>query len=390
MEGVFQEFGQYRMASEAGAEVVYEFGGKVYKLDNLAELLTSATGEDDLNNLLMIQGEAFSTLRAYLVGAGQDLEQFSPSLSGWTDIYDRLAQNLATAAAMPITKLFGQAPGGLSTDDGSALANWSAQVAAYQDGQLRPAYNQLVTTICRSAEGPTRGQEPDEWEIVFAPYQVPSESEQAATMRDRAEGLAVLYDRQLLTAEEVRASLEADATITIMEHEAATEQPERLDAEDSHTPPQTVRDNAARALKVRAAKPPSERGMTPTGLARARDLSSGRAVSLETARRMVAYFERHEVDKQGSTWDEQGKGWQAWMGWGGDEGWRWAKRIVEAAERTDALRGDPYTPDDPKLPDHVKALSDAERARWVATFNAVLEATADEGKAFAIANGAFA
>jgi len=44
---------------------------------------------------------------------------------------------------------------------------------------------------------------------------------------------------------------------------------------------------------------------------------------------MVAYFDRHEIDKEGSTWDEQGKGWQAWNGWGGDEGRAWARRIIE-------------------------------------------------------------
>jgi hypothetical protein len=38
------------------------------------------------------------------------------------------------------------------------------------------------------------------------------------------------------------------------------------------------------------------------------------------------------VDKQGETWDEQGKGWQAWNGWGGDEGWAWVKSILKEAD----------------------------------------------------------
>ena len=88
----------------------------------------------------------------------------------------------------------------------------------------------------------------------------------------------------------------------------------------SFTPPQGVRDNALRALKKRAEQPPSMRGMTAIGIARARDLSNGVSVSPETIKRMVAYFTRHEVDKQGSTWEEYGKGRQAWDGWGGDEG----------------------------------------------------------------------
>jgi hypothetical protein len=52
-------------------------------------------------------------------------------------------------------------------------------------------------------------------------------------------------------------------------------------------------------------------------------------MSEDTVRRMKAFFDRHEVDKQGETWDEQGKGWQAWNGWGGDAGYSWATAIVE-------------------------------------------------------------
>jgi len=98
-------------------------------------------------------------------------------------------------------------------------------------------------------------------------------------------------------------------------------------------PPQQVADNARRALEVREAKPASQRGMTEVGLARARDLQNRVALSEETIRRMVAYFERHESDKQGESWDEQGPGWQAWMGWGGDEGWDWAARKVAEFDR---------------------------------------------------------
>ena len=44
---------------------------------------------------------------------------------------------------------------------------------------------------------------------------------------------------------------------------------------------------------------------------------------------MLAFFSRHEVDKKGAGWSEQGKGWQAWHGWGGDAGFAKAKRVVE-------------------------------------------------------------
>jgi hypothetical protein len=99
--------------------------------------------------------------------------------------------------------------------------------------------------------------------------------------------------------------------------------------DQSFKPTKEMAENAKRALDVRAEKPESEQAMTPVGIARARDLMNRRPLSLDTVRRMKAYFDRHEVDKKGKTWPEQGKGWQAWMGWGGDAGWSWAKSIVK-------------------------------------------------------------
>ena len=108
------------------------------------------------------------------------------------------------------------------------------------------------------------------------------------------------------------------------------------------TPPKGAQDAADRALRIRASKPMSQRGMTQTGIARARDLRAGRRLSPDTVRRMLSYFQRHEVDKEGSTWKDYGKGRQAWLGWGGDAGFRWAQKVVnqmnDADKKQQALR----------------------------------------------------
>ena len=100
-------------------------------------------------------------------------------------------------------------------------------------------------------------------------------------------------------------------------------------------PPKGAQRAAKRALAVRATKPASQRGMTAVGVARARDLSNGKRLSPETVRRMLAYFTRHEIDKKGSTWNNQGKGWQAWQGWGGDPGYSFARKVVNQMNRAD-------------------------------------------------------
>ena len=96
---------------------------------------------------------------------------------------------------------------------------------------------------------------------------------------------------------------------------------------DAFTPPASVAAAARRGLKLRADQPASNKAGTPVGIARATQLANRRPVSLSTIRRMVSYFARHEVDKQGEGWGVDSKGYQAWLLWGGDPGRAWANRI---------------------------------------------------------------
>ena len=80
------------------------------------------------------------------------------------------------------------------------------------------------------------------------------------------------------------------------------------------------------------------RGGTEVGVARARDLKNRANLSPETVRRMVSYFARHEVDKQGEGFSPGEKGYPsagriAWALWGGDPGKSWANRKSEELDR---------------------------------------------------------
>lgn len=71
------------------------------------------------------------------------------------------------------------------------------------------------------------------------------------------------------------------------------------------------------------------RGGTKIGWARARQLSQGRTVSDDVIKRMVSFFARHEVDKQAANFGNRtnpSNGYIAWLLWGGDPGYAWAKK----------------------------------------------------------------
>jgi hypothetical protein len=105
-----------------------------------------------------------------------------------------------------------------------------------------------------------------------------------------------------------------------------------MSTQDSYNPPRNVRDEAQRALKwIGEGKAGS--GFTDVGRARARDLASGRSVSLDTLKRMSSYFSRHEVDKKGIGWSPGQNGYPspgrvAWAAWGGNAGRAWANSVL--------------------------------------------------------------
>lgn len=75
------------------------------------------------------------------------------------------------------------------------------------------------------------------------------------------------------------------------------------------------------------------RGGTEVGVARARDIKNRANLSPDTVNRMVSYFARHEVDKQGQGWSPGEDGYPsagriAWALWGGDPGRAWAEEKV--------------------------------------------------------------
>jgi hypothetical protein len=98
---------------------------------------------------------------------------------------------------------------------------------------------------------------------------------------------------------------------------------------DGFVAPASVRANAKRGLELREKH---GRGGTAVGVARARDLMNGAALSLSTIKRMNSFFARHEVDKKGEGWGKDSAGYIAWLLWGGDAGWSWARGIIRQQE----------------------------------------------------------
>lgn len=109
--------------------------------------------------------------------------------------------------------------------------------------------------------------------------------------------------------------------------------------EEQRTPPKAAQDNAKKVLRWKEEHGDEVDGMTSVGWRRANQLADGEPLSLDVIKRM-AQFARHEDNKEiaekhkSEPWKDNG--YVAWLGWGGDEGIDWAKRMSDKSELSNA------------------------------------------------------
>lgn len=114
---------------------------------------------------------------------------------------------------------------------------------------------------------------------------------------------------------------------------------------EGYSPPAGARAAARKAIKFKEDGKAKGAG-TSVGWTRAGQLARGETLSLSTVKRMYSYFSRHEVDKKGKDWGNQANpsnGYIMWLAWGGDAGFSWSRRIVNA-EKDKALFADTFNP----------------------------------------------
>jgi phage-related protein (TIGR01555 family) len=357
LQNLYDVLQEWNGAHASVTELLSQSSVSVFKMRDLMALLGS-----DPQGLLRARLEAMdlsrSVARSILLDAdGESFERTEVgALSGFPELLDRYSLRVAGAAGMPVTVLLGRSPAGLNATGDADTRGWDDVVDAERRTVLLPALERVARLVLLSREGPTAGVEPEGWSVVLPPLRTSTPAEEAALRKAVSDTDVAYVQAGVLTPEEVARSRfrpegwSAETTVDL----EAREEPAPVDAEPDAatadatadndwrsdaledvdlTPTEEMADAARRALEARAEAPPSRRGMTSVGLARARDLLNGRALSPETVRRMKAYFDRHQSDKQGATWGDRGPGWQAWHGWGGDAGRAWAERKVAELDR---------------------------------------------------------
>lgn len=127
----------------------------------------------------------------------EEYESKSASFGSLPDIIDRFLQAVAGAADIPLTRLAGQSPAGMSSTGESDLRNYYDRIQAMQELDMRPALGTLDECLIRSALG---ARDP-KIHYTWLPLWQPTAAEKSENGKRTAETIKTLKESGLFPEE---------------------------------------------------------------------------------------------------------------------------------------------------------------------------------------------
>lgn len=208
-----------------GTKLLERSAQGIYKMKNLANMLSTADGEDKVLNRLQVIDLARNILNSIAIDVeGEDYDFKSLSMAGVKDVLDSTCNMLSAVTDIPQTILFGRSPAGLNSTGDSDMENYYNMVERIQKRNMKRNARIVIDLILQ--QGYLEGEIPEipKYKVKFASLRSLTEKEQAATDQQRAAtDLAKAQTMQLyivngvLDPSEVRKKLADDGSFEIDE-----------------------------------------------------------------------------------------------------------------------------------------------------------------------------
>ena len=131
------------------------------------------------------------------------METHPYTFAGLSDIYELFMLDMAGAAEIPATKLFGRSPSGLNATGEGDLRNYYEAIAQMQERILRPALDKLLPVMAISCWGFA----PQDMEIIFQPVMTTTAADRAQLEQTLSSSVIAAFQAGLITREEALAEL---------------------------------------------------------------------------------------------------------------------------------------------------------------------------------------
>ena len=207
LEHIWDEL-QKRSATSANiAQLVFQANITTLKMANFGEDLAHATDarKQGVLSLIAEENRMRTSYGLQMLSKDDSMETHSYAFTGLSDVYEAFMMDIAGAAEIPATKLFGRSPQGMNATGEADLRNYYEMIAGLQERLLRPALERLLPVIAISCWGYL----PDDLAFVFNPLSTESPDHIAELSQKLSTPVIEAYKAGLITRESAVAELKA-------------------------------------------------------------------------------------------------------------------------------------------------------------------------------------
>lgn len=197
VEVMYEELKKRDNASYNIANLLFMANLKVLKMQGMEEILSTGDADlqQDLYNTVEGQNRLMNSNSMMVLGKDDDFATHQYTFSGINDVYQSFMLDVAGAAEIPVTKLFGRSPAGLSATGESDLQNYYDMIGQKQVSQLQPAIDKLLPVMVMSEFAYI----PNDLSYDFNPVAEQTEEELASIVDKKVNAINTVYQGGLIT-----------------------------------------------------------------------------------------------------------------------------------------------------------------------------------------------
>ena len=212
IERLYDRLVAFDSTTQGTSQLVYKAHLRTYAVDGLRDII--ATGGPAMEGLI----KQIEMIRRFQSNEGITLmdakDTFSThqySFSGLSDVLLQIGQQLAGAAETPLTRLFGQSPGGLNSDGVGPQDQYHEGVNAKQERRIRVPVTSLVDISARSTLGRPM---PDGWSFKFNSLKKMSDGEKADIAQKTTAAVLEAHDAGVISQVTALKELKQSSDVT--------------------------------------------------------------------------------------------------------------------------------------------------------------------------------
>jgi len=197
LEHVYEELQKRNSSSANIAQLIFQANVAALKISDYGEVMGMGTEAQkrQVYNYVSEMNRLRTSFGITLMGNEDNYEQHPYSFAGVAEVYETFMMDMAGAAEIPATKLFGRAPQGMNATGESDMKNYYEVIGQLQERILKPALEKLLPVMCMSLWG----EVPQDMEIVFEPLGTTTPSERAEIMGQAADPIINAFSAGLIS-----------------------------------------------------------------------------------------------------------------------------------------------------------------------------------------------